>query len=131
MGPGERLSAVISVVAIGEIGARRIAGMNLPPGFEWRPWGADLHLYLDGHGVGLIVELAEGRGCRVSRNDGTTNLRFEFLPSRDASVRFLERWAVRWEERIREQYRGMGGPLADERRSGVGVHTTHRRRRRR
>ncbi|MDG2524664.1 hypothetical protein P6166_04735 [Stenotrophomonas sp. HITSZ_GD] len=104
---------------------------NLPPGFQWRPWGTELHLHLDGRGIGLIVELPEGRGCRVSRNDGTTNLRFEFLPSRDASVRFLERWAVRWEERIREQYRGLGCALPEERRTGVEVQTTHRRRRRR
>jgi len=105
--------------------------MTLPDGFEWRPWGRDLHLDMGEHAVALIVELPEGRGCRVSRNDGTPNLRFVFLPDREASIQFLERWAVRWEGRIREQYAGLGRALPEERRMGIEpVQTSHRRRRR-
>ncbi|UII65672.1 hypothetical protein LV507_08355 [Xanthomonas translucens] len=78
--------------------------MALPDGYAWREWTDDgLALTLGGRNIGLVVQLANSHRL-VQRNVNTTHTATAFLPDQVRSIAFLEAWATRWDERIREQY---------------------------
>ncbi|MCW0458954.1 hypothetical protein NB717_000022 [Xanthomonas sacchari] len=78
--------------------------MALPDDFQWRPWVEDDRaLVFGGRNIALVCPLANGR-CRVALNVGSDQLRFQFFNTTEAGRRYVEAWATKWADRLRELY---------------------------
>ncbi|MET0549725.1 MAG: hypothetical protein ABW002_10695 [Xanthomonas sp.] len=76
--------------------------MALPDDFQWRPWVEDDQaLVFAGRNVALVCPLANGR-CRVALNVGSDQLRFQFFSTAADGARYVEAWATKWADRLRE-----------------------------
>lgn len=82
----------------------------LPEGFAWVPHtGRDMSLKLDGKTVAILVVLELGYGCRLDVNPDRRNRRSEFMQSREAATAYLEAWATKWQEALRDPTKSPAG----------------------
>lgn len=77
---------------------------QLPPGFEIRPHIEGPALFLDGRMVAVSSDTTSGQ-CRLDLCVSTAKRHSHFIPSMALAETYLARWAVKWEERIRELHR--------------------------
>lgn len=75
-----------------------------PDGFELQSESGGYRLVLNGRGIALATQLGNGR-CRLCLHcDHAGHMRHDFTDSMAAGVRYLERWATRWEAELRKLY---------------------------
>ena len=73
----------------------------LPAGFEWQHYITGPGLFVDGELVAYIAPVTEA--WRVSVGIGIGPPRYQFFDREDDALRYVEAWARKWEQRIREE----------------------------
>lgn len=81
----------------------------LPEGFQWQHYLDGPALYLEGRMAALCTPVDNGR-WRVTVGVGLKTLRHEFVGSEDAARRYVEAWARKWQEQIRDGSKIGGRP---------------------
>ncbi|MBB5885457.1 hypothetical protein DYQ93_11490 [Xanthomonas sp. LMG 8992] len=77
--------------------------MELPADFTWREWLDGWALVFNGCNIAMTTPLSNGHH-RIAVNCGCDRLRYVFLGSETAAIRYVEAWAVKWQQEIRVQY---------------------------
>jgi hypothetical protein len=72
----------------------------LPADFEWRDWLGDPALYLGDHQLASITTLESGK-FRICLKPGSLGIRYEFFDSMEVSRAYVELWATKYENRLR------------------------------
>jgi hypothetical protein len=75
----------------------------LPDGYKWRPYCNGPALYLSGRMIAMVTVLPASN-TRVTTQVDRIGMSHYFLSSEAAGVSFVERWANKWDARLREQY---------------------------
>lgn len=75
-----------------------------PDGFHLQIARDGCRLLLAGRVIATVTDLERG-GCRICQHPSLArHMGFEFSRSRAGAVRYLERWASKWEAELRELY---------------------------
>jgi len=80
---------------------------DLPSDFDWRPHIDGFALWLNGQMVADMCPAREGEGVpwRIALNPRNIGVRHAFRPDEAAARRYVEAWATKWADRLRERYR--------------------------
>lgn len=79
---------------------------GFPPDLNWQPYLDGHALYLAGQVVAMICPARQGIDApwRIALNPRFVDLRYEFVPGEAIARRYVERWAARWIDRLRDRY---------------------------
>ena len=77
----------------------------LPDGFTWEGRGDGYRLRVGEQEIASMYPNANGT-WRVALNPNRAERRFQFLPNATAARAYVEAWARKWEDRLRDCYRG-------------------------
>lgn len=84
---------------------------SLPTDFHWGPYTDGYALYVGTVVVAMICPARSDPDApwRIVLNPRYVDMRYAFRPDEDAARRYVEAWAAKWAEQLRERY---GGSLA-------------------